>query len=129
MTYDEIIKVLEYVTGEDSNCLECEYASVLPFPDCRKNVAKNALDLINRQKAEIERLEKDLTKCKLEKEMLYHVAEEIQTVTIEDFAERLKKEMCCEDDCGYHCSDYCYECKNYVPVIDKLVKERMEVEK
>ena len=59
MTDDEIIKAMQCVIGNDASCSECRYQKVLPFPSCRKMCAKNALDLINRQKVEIERLNKD----------------------------------------------------------------------
>ena len=56
MTDNEIMKAMECVMGNDVNCSECTYQKVLPFPSCRMMCAKNALDLINRQKAEIEKL-------------------------------------------------------------------------
>lgn len=93
MTDNEIIKFMQCVMGNDVNCSECAYQKTLPFPSCRRTCAKDALDLINRQKAEIERLEKELMKCKLEKEMMYQVADEIKSVAIKDFAERLKENL------------------------------------
>ena len=47
---------------------------------------------------------------------------------IKEFAERLKDEMRLEDDCQYDCMNCFYECKEYVPIIDNLVKEMTEVE-
>lgn len=78
MTDNEIIKSMECVIGNEMLCSECTYQKVLPFPSCRMMCAKNALDLINRQKAKIESLEKELMKCKLEKELLYNVSVEKQ---------------------------------------------------
>ena len=60
MTDNEIRKALECVIGNDVNCSECTYQKVLPFPSCRMMCAKNALDLIKRQKGEIERLKKEV---------------------------------------------------------------------
>ena len=60
MTDNEIIKAMECVMGNDVNCSECTYQKVPPFPSCRMMCAKNALGLINRQKAEIERLNIEL---------------------------------------------------------------------
>ena len=57
MTDEQIIKAMRCVIGNGVNCSECEYQKALPFPSCRRMCAKNALDLINRQKAEKERLE------------------------------------------------------------------------
>ena len=56
-TDEQIIKAMRCVIGNGVNCSECEYQKALPFPSCRRMCAKNALDLINRQKAEKERLE------------------------------------------------------------------------
>lgn len=60
MTDNEIIKSMQCVMGNEMNCSECTYQKVLPFPSCRMMCAKNALDLINRQKEEIERLNIEL---------------------------------------------------------------------
>ena len=58
MTDNEIIKSMQCVIGNEMLCSECTYQKVLPFPSCRMMCAKNALDLINRQKAEIEKWKK-----------------------------------------------------------------------
>ena len=50
----EIIKALECCVKETHTCLECPYTE---FGQCEFLVMKDALDLINRQKAEIERLQ------------------------------------------------------------------------
>lgn len=57
MTDNEIIKSMQCVMGNEMNCSECTYQRILPFPSCRNMCAKNALDLINRQKARIKELE------------------------------------------------------------------------
>ena len=54
---------------------------------------------------------------------------EIKSEAIKEFAERLKLEMRLDDDCEYDCIDCNYECKEYVPVINNLVKEMTEEEK
>lgn len=126
MTDKEIIKFMQCVMGNDANCSECEYQKTLPFPSCRRMCAKNALDLINRQKAEIERLEKELMKCKLEKEMLHQTVSEIQTNTIKEFAERLKR-----TSIGLEIGDDKKLKMTVVSTvaIDNLVKEMTEVAK
>ena len=110
MTYtdEEIIKALECCANYEKQCIGCPIRS-----ECNPNVLeKYALDLVTRQKAiieksekvehfadktietanaEIERLEKELMKCKLEKEMLYQTVEEIKSEAIKEFAEMLKK--------------------------------------
>lgn len=125
MTDNEIIKALECCNGWDGRCLNCPLNR--EGTNCKEKLNSYAFDLINRQKAKIESLEKELMKCKLEKELLYNVSVEKQNIAIKEFAERLKEKICCEDDCGHHCFDCCYECKDYVPVVDKLVKEMTEV--
>ena len=60
MTDNEIIKALE-CCNRNGSCFQCPYdrASFEHEPDCASVMTADALDLINRQKAEIERL-KDL---------------------------------------------------------------------
>ena len=62
MTDNEIIKYMQCVIGNEVSCSECTYQKVLPFPSCRMMCAKNALDLINRQKARIKELEERCNK-------------------------------------------------------------------
>ena len=96
MTYNEIIKALERIASWI--CDECKFHGEMCDGDkCEKVVAENALDLINRQKAEIERLEKELMKCKLEKEMLYQTVEEIKSEAKKEFAEELEYFILNED--------------------------------
>ena len=58
MTDNEIIKALKIVSTT-ANCDECAFCRG-KVCNCSQVTAKNALDLINRQKAEIERLEAEL---------------------------------------------------------------------
>lgn len=117
MTDEKIIKAMHCVMGNSVDCSECAYRKALPFPSCRMMCAKNALDLINRQKTKNERLEKELMKCKLEKEMLYQNVEEIKSEAIKKFAEELK---------NYFSISECY--LDIINIIDNLVKEMAEVE-
>ena len=57
MTDNEIIKTLECLCGNALNCRECPYSPRYKFPLCQQQVAKDALDLINCQQAEIEKLQ------------------------------------------------------------------------
>ena len=110
MTDNEIIKALKCCS--DSNCHEC------PIEGCTDDIFGNALDLINRQKAENDSLKVDLAKCSIRLDNLYKTADEIKSEAIKEFAERLKKRFyliagrCVVD--VYH--------------IDNLVKEMTEVE-
>lgn len=97
-TDEQIIKAMRCVIGNGVNCSECEYQKALPFPSCRRMCAKNALDLINRQKAEIERLTaKILVKDNINDyntAQLRIAREELRTAkseAIKEFVERVKR--------------------------------------
>lgn len=65
MIDNEIIKALECCTRSGCSDNETKDCPLKPFEDCSTRLASNALDLIKRQQAEIERLKKennDLTK-------------------------------------------------------------------
>ena len=111
MTDNEIIKSMECVIGNDANCSECTYQKVLPFPSCRMMCARNALDLINRQKAEIESLKHRKTELQIRNQELQHEKSE----AIKEFAEKLK-------NCFAISGDYL----DIINIIDNLVKEMME---
>lgn len=76
---EQIIKAMQCVIGNGVSCSECEYQKVLPFPSCRRMCAEQALDLINRKNAKIERLLQKLQQAKSE--------------AIKEFAERVKKDL------------------------------------
>ena len=52
--YNEILRALE-CCGNGDFCNHCKYQDL---KDCHRRLAKDALDLINRQQAEIERLQR-----------------------------------------------------------------------
>ena len=56
MTDNEIIKALE-CCGKDKHCGDCPYFETVDISECLKVAMTNARELINRQKAEIERLQ------------------------------------------------------------------------
>ena len=56
MTDNEIIKALEFCAEHVRNCAECPL-NVTSLDHCSTRLAQNVLNLINRQKAEIERLD------------------------------------------------------------------------
>ncbi len=97
MTDNEIIKALECCADEYIH--SCDYC---PFEkECsgdNLNLVKFALDLINRQKAEIEKLdaENDCLVKKLDKqcdECVEFNTSQARKKAIKEFAERLKKKM------------------------------------
>ena len=113
MTDNEIIKAMQCVIGNDVSCSECEYQKALPFPSCRRMCAKNALDLINRQKGEIERLQKNIDGLNI---FTTNHIKVIRLQAIKEFAERLKKRFYLSAG----------RCVVEVYHIDNLVKEMTE---
>lgn len=87
MTDNDIIKAMEYCFVNENHCRICPY---MQKDHCIVVRTKDALDLINRQKAKIERLEYEIMKTKLEKHLLNETVEEIKAEAIKEFAERLK---------------------------------------
>ena len=79
MTYNEIIKTLECLCGVGDSCAECAYHKKYRFAECRKQVAKDALDLITRQQTENKRLEKEVNLVSIEFQDLQERYEEAQT--------------------------------------------------
>ena len=152
MTDEQIIKALECVIGNGVNCSECEYQKVLPFPSCRRMCAKNALDLINRQKAEKERLEDENYTLKNKIEIrdnlieqlgsdidikyntIYTMREKLKNLkseAIKEFAERLKEKVKMYNSEGVEEGDLIDDLLTVgetVEIIDKLVEEMTEVQ-
>jgi hypothetical protein len=58
MTDNDIIKALKQCSRDYCHTSECPIFCGTTNEDCRHELIKSALDLINRQKAEIERLQK-----------------------------------------------------------------------
>ena len=138
MTDNEIIKFMQCVIGNDANCSECTYEKVLPFPSCRMMCAKNALDLINRQKAEIERLNIESETLATQLKGVYeqiHKLNMAKSESIKEFEEELEYfvlnedievvEPKCKDYESYinGANQFRYQIKNG---INKLVKEKTE---
>ncbi len=133
-TDEEIIKALECCTKVVSGVRKCEKCPLYTKFQCLYAIKVYALDLINRQKAEIERL-KECPKCVYEYdgEMMeycvqgprsnFKTVEQIKAEVYKELEKRLKEEICFEDDCDYNCRECCYECKDYGIAIDNLLKE------
>ena len=91
---------------------------------------ESVLDLIKRQKAKIESLEKELMKCKLEKELLYNVSVERQNIAIKEFEKRLKETITNAINTYYNSNGGGYYlAEDVIEDIDDLVKEMTDVEK
>lgn len=143
MTDEQIIKALECcATDKTDDCFRCPYDKMVYNPGygwCADRCREDALNLINRQKAEIESLkqiidEQDKEIINLQKRIIFwredlnYQPEKIKSEAIKEFAERLKEEMRLDDDCKYDCAQCHYDCKDYIPFIDNLVKEMTEVQ-
>ena len=122
MTDNEIIKYMQCVIGNEVSCSECTYQKALPFPSCRRMCAKNALDLINRQKEEIDRLNIELQSMRSAANSYKMHYETAASEAIKEFAERLKHFIIPQKADGYT--------REIVLKrdIDNLVKEMTEVE-
>ena len=114
MTDNEIIRCLRHCNAGD-----CENCKALNVCDATFSFHKEALDLINRQKAENESLKVDLAKCSIRLDNLYKTADEIKSEAIKEFAERLKENYYFTDRWGKIITK---------STVDNLVKEMTEVE-
>lgn len=115
MNYEEIIKALECCGNPYSICAEC------PIKDdhgCNEQLAKYALDIINRQQMEIDRLKNEIQTTKDAYTMLQTKNEIIKFEAIKEFAERLKEIVKFTDDT--------YECWEIEGYIDNLLKEMVD---
>ena len=117
MTDSEIIKALECCTDEwYENCNECPYS--IDTVSCeRMKLLEDSLDLINRQKAEIERLKGWENLLKAEKHSL------IKSEAIKEFANMLKNKI--KTECNpYGKPTFDYDTSIAIMhYINKLVKE------
>ena len=129
MTDEQIIKNAEY--HKLGNCSRCDYKNY--GSNCLHELLNDSIKMAKRLCEDVADLEEGyndgivcISRYKAENERLLQKLQQAKSEAIKEFAERLKEKICCEDDCGYHCFDCCYECKDYVPVVDKLVKEMTE---
>lgn len=131
MTDNEIIKALDFCEGFNgvSFCNDCP---LFDKDKCVQILSHEAYNLINRQKAEIERLKCEMGKllpkdCSyaMQMEVSNKLESQIKSEAIKEFAERLENNLCgCDvtgdrDNVGYITSDV-------HQIIDSLVKEMTE---
>ena len=65
MTDNEIVKALEDLVKCNNNEIDCDNCSLSVFyPRCPEEIGELSLDLINRQKEEIERLKEEVSKTR-----------------------------------------------------------------
>lgn len=94
----EIIKAFKCLCGEEIFCRECKYSGHIYYPECRQQVAKDTLDLINRLKADKEKLvnipPKDpMDFCGVVCNYAEELIEKAKSEARKEFAERLKRRM------------------------------------
>lgn len=123
MTDEKIVKALECCEDYDKgNCNKCEYR-IYRYRDCQEKAMRDVMKLINRQKAEIEKLKEELADARY----LNTVAE---YDGIKEFAERLWDELLYNAEVTYDLlDDRCVDVfdKNKTSIIlDSLVKEMTE---
>ena len=114
MTDNEIIKALECCGNiVDSTCKECAYHETYNA-SCVVRLMRNALDLINRQKAEILELQKRIINWRADMD---YRPDEIKSEAIKEFAKRLKENYYFTDRWG-----------KIIPksTVDDLIKEMTE---
>lgn len=127
MTDNDIIKALEICRNENGICSDCPYSD--DYTNCNTRIAKDSIDLINRQKAEIERLREETAELiddRYATQLLCHLIKKeddtrnVRSDAIKEFAERLKNafpEGNRDNKCpAIYIDDYCY-------IIDECAEE------
>ena len=87
MTDNEIIKVIEKCASIGESCEDCPFYE---YTDCDKRLKECFHDMLNRQKAEIERLKKTVVDLNANITDLIFQEEKAKSEAIKEFAERLK---------------------------------------
>lgn len=119
MSDNDIIKALEYCV-ESGNCATCMYKS-----NCI-DLPQDILNLVVRQKAEIERLTGYNENLQTANTALSNEILDIRNATIKEFEEKLKshkRRMCGNDNGGLY-----WDQAVLVDDIDRALKEMTEVE-
>ena len=119
MTDKEIIKALECCkTTIQTDCENCPLykEEVTENSTCITILSENALDLINRQQAEIERLQKAIKVQDIMIEQQDYKLKQAKSEAIKDFADMLKGQMFNED---FLLVEPCF----MADIIDNLAKE------
>nr|DAY12600.1 MAG TPA: hypothetical protein [Caudoviricetes sp.] len=126
MTDEQIIKALECcVTDDGDDCFQCPYGDIVYKPGnggCVNRCHKDALDLINRQKAEIERLQ-------TRNDELNILNKTAAQEAIKEFVEQLKQNI--NESIGLYWDEIAggyYVLEDVINDIDNLVKEITEVQ-
>lgn len=90
MTDNEIIKALELCIDDECRCGECPYFGIASDDvSCGKEHGIDMLDLINRQKEEIERLNGDLIVERTRRKNAVDAYHEAKAQAIKEFADKV----------------------------------------
>ena len=128
MKDNEIIKALENCCSYIPNCSICPYDNDFTVDECMGKLLQNALDLINRQKAEIEKKNTEIDRLSIYlDELVEQKLNKANSKAIRGFAERLTDRICENVNRSLDNPDG----NNYYPIdvyndIDNLVKEMTE---
>jgi signal recognition particle GTPase len=128
MTDNEIVKCLEICTSEGTKCGNCPYFCDGCVEDgYRSKPMRDALDLIKRQKAEIERLQNHIKNTfeNLTKQCVEHEIKTVKSEAYRELAEKLK-ENTLEVDVSYGYGKEHYTEVVAVVEIDNTLKELTE---
>lgn len=93
MTDNEIIKALECCGKSNTDEHYCEDCPCRTIKYCASCISINALDLINRQKAEIARLKKAIDVVDIMEEQHKYALNKAKAEAIKEFTERLKDKI------------------------------------
>ena len=130
LTDTEIVKALECCGDEMHFCSVCPYYLQDKENDCcREDLCKDSLDLINRQKAEIERLQAEVTAINndydnlmVEKDELFDIAEvEFEEIKAEAYKECVEKAI--DEFEQWVGADKCISYSRIKKVLDNLLEE------
>ena len=132
MNTEWILKAVETINAEIER-LNIELQSMRSAANSYKMHYEKAQTEIEKLTLEIEEANRKsaiqaLKESKENAKLFCEAINYIKSEAIKEFWERLKEEIRCEDDCGYHCHECHFECKDYVISGDNLVKEMTEVE-
>ena len=126
---NEIMKALKYcVNGVAEGCKRCPYGGTKwCITDTQNKLLIDTLDLINRQKAEIERLKGSVITNNIMETQ--RIKREAKSEAIKEFAERLKETITNAINTYYNSNGGGYYlAEDVIEDIDNLVKEMTEVQ-
>lgn len=123
LTDEDIISSLQ-VIATTGNCDECKIRNCKwGTCNCSQITADAALDLINRQKTEIERLQKEVNLVSIQFQDLQERTNEVKAEAYKEFADKLENEINCRTTLSRQ------QDKNVIHIIHDLLKEMVGEEK